>query len=137
MPKLPSFLVVAAVAAVACSDSFKPTTENVAGDYSARTFTSTDTTGTIDWIQRGGALTISLGPSGTLTGHLFLPGGGEAGGDLDTPLLGNWTLAGSRITFDMPAIDTFVRDMPWTATENQLAGDHAFSGTRIKVVLTK
>ncbi|PYP57206.1 MAG: hypothetical protein DMD40_08980 [Gemmatimonadetes bacterium] len=130
-------LAVTAAAAVACSDAFKPTTENVLGDYNLRTFETTDTSGTIDWVQRGGTMTISLGPFGVTTGHMFMPGAAEGGGDFDQLLIGDWTLTGNTITFDMPAVDTFVRDMPWTVTENKLSGDHTFSGTRIRVVLTK
>jgi len=130
-------LAVTAAAAVACSDAFKPTTENVLGDYNLRTFETTDTSGTIDWVQRGGTMTLSLGPFGVTTGHMFMPGAAEGGGDFDQLLIGDWTLTGNTITFDMPAVDTFVRDMPWTVTENKLSGDHTFSGTRIRVVLTK
>ena len=130
-------LAVTAAVAVACSDAFKPTTENVLGDYNLRTFETTETSGTIDWVQRGGTMTISLGPFGVTTGHMFMPGAAEGGGDFDQLLIGDWTLTGNTITFDMPAVDTFVRDMPWTVTENKLSGDHTFSGTRIRVVLTK
>ena len=130
-------LAVTAAAAVACSDAFKPTTENVLGDYNLRTFETTETSGTIDWVQRGGTMTLSLGPFGVTTGHMFMPGAAEGGGDFDQLLIGDWTLTGNTITFDMPAVDTFVRDMPWTVTENKLSGDHTFSGTRIRVVLTK
>ena len=130
-------LAVTAAVAVACSDAFKPTTENVLGDYNLRTFETTDTSGTIDWVQRGGTMTLSLGPFGVTTGHMFMPGAAEGGGDFDQLLIGDWTLTGNTITFDMPAVDTFVRDMPWTVTENKLSGDHTFSGTRIRVVLTK
>jgi len=133
--RIASLLTVAAV--VGCSDAFKPTTENVLGAYRVQTFQTTDTSGTIDWVQRGGTLTITLGPFGTTTGHLFLPGAAAGGGDVDQLLIGDWTLAGNTITFSMPAIDTFVRDMPWTVTENRLSGDHTFGGTRVRVVLTK
>jgi len=129
--------LLAAAAVVACSDAFKPTIDNVAGDYTLRKFETTDTSGTIDWVQRGATMTISLAPFGTTIGDLFMPGAGEGGADVETILVGDWTLSGNTITFDMPAIDTFVRDMPWTATENTLSGDHTFAGTRIKVVLTK
>jgi len=130
-----SLLAVAAV--VGCSDAFRPTTENIVGDYTLQTLQTTDTSGTIDWVQRGGTMTISLRPFGITTGQLFMPGAAEGGGDLDLILVGDWTLSGNTITFDMPAIDTFVRDMPWTATENKLSGDHTFAGTRIEVVLIK
>jgi len=136
---IPRLLTVGAVVttAVACSDSFKPTTENVLGDYRVQTFTTTDTGGTIDWVKRGGTFTLTLGPLGTTFGHLFMPGAAEGGGDEDQVLIGDWTLTSSTITFSMPAVDTFVRDMPWMVTENKLSGDHTFAGTRIKVILTK
>ena len=127
----------AVVTAVACSDAFKPSIENVLGDYSLRTFETTDTSGTINWVQRGGTMTISLGPLGVTTGHVFMPGAAEGGGDFDQLLIGDWTLTGNTITFDMPAVDTFVRDMPWRVTKNSLSGDHTFGGTRIRVVLSK
>src|SRR2546425_3349628 len=38
MQKLTSFLAVAVVAAVACSDAFQTTTENVTGDYPLQAF---------------------------------------------------------------------------------------------------
>ena len=135
MKPIASLLAVAAV--VACSDSFKPTTENVLGGYSVQTFTTTDTSGTIDWVQRGATLTLTLGAFGTTTGHLFAPGAAEGGGDEDQILIGDWTLTGSTITFSMPAIDTFVRDIPWTVTKNRLSGDHTLGRTRIRVVLAK
>ena len=137
MKQLLSFIAVVVLATAACSDAFTPTADNMLGDYTARTLTTTDTHGTVEWIARGASLTISLGPSGTVTGHLFLPAAATGGGDLDTPLIGNWVLTGSTISFDMPAIDTFIRDMPWTADRHRLSGDHTFSGTRIRVVLTK
>jgi len=133
-----SFLAVAVVAAVACSDAFKPTTDNVLGDYTARSFTTTDTGGTIDWIQRGATLTILLGPFGVTTGHILVPGGGEGGADVDQILIGDWTLAGDVVTFSMPAVDTFVRDVAWIATKDRLTADQTVgTGTRIKVVLTR
>jgi len=135
-----SLLTAAAIlfSIVACSDSFKPTTDNVLGDYSVQTFQATDTSGTIDWVQRGATLTVSLGPFGVLSGHLVAPGGAEGGGDLDQLLIGDWTLSGDIITFSMPAVDSFVDEMPWIASENRLSGDHTFGdGTRIRVVLQK
>ena len=137
MKPLPRFLAVAVLVAACSSDSFTPTTENVMGTYAARTFTTTDAAGTIDWLARGSTMDLPLGPSGTVIGHILIPGGGSGGLDLDQILLGDWTLTGSTITFDMPAVDTFVRDMPWSASKNALTGDHTFSGLRIRVVLTK
>jgi len=132
-----SFLAVAVLAA-ACSDAFKPTTENVLGDYTAGTFTTTDPAGTVDWIQRGATLTLTLGSFGTTLGHLVVPCGGEGGADVDEILFGDWTLAGDVVTFCMPAVDTFVRDVAWIATKDRLTADQTLgTGTRIKVVLTR
>lgn len=61
MKRVSSLLAVAV--AVACSDAFQPTIDNVAGDYTARTFTITDSTGTTDVLKAGGVLTFSLVPA--------------------------------------------------------------------------
>src|SRR3989442_15365658 len=87
-----SLLTVAA--GVGCSDAFKPTTDNVLGAYRVQTFQTTDTSGTTDWVWRGGTLTITLGPLGTTTGHLLLPGAAAGGGGGDQLLIGDWRLAG-------------------------------------------
>src|SRR6266853_326682 len=81
-----SLLAVAAV--VACSDAFKPTIDNVVGDYTLQKFETTDTSGTTNWVQRGGTMTISLSPFGTTIGRLFMPGAGEGGADVQTILIG-------------------------------------------------
>jgi hypothetical protein len=41
------------------------------------------------------------------------------------------------VTFDMPNVDTFVRDVPFTVGTNTLTGDRTFNGTRVQVVLTR
>ena len=137
MKQVRSFIAVALVAAACSSDPFAATAENVIGDYTARTFTTSDTAGTINWLQRGATLSISLGPNGVTVGHLFIPGAGSGGSDLDQLLLGDWTLTGNTITFDMPTVDTFVKNMSWTAGKDQLSGDHTVNGLRIKVVFIK
>jgi hypothetical protein len=69
-PKL-SLIVVAtaaAAAAVACSDSFRPTVDNVSGIYSVREFT-TDSAGTTkDWVAAGATLKSPIPSSATWTG---------------------------------------------------------------------
>src|SRR2546428_9714000 len=84
-----------------------PISDNVLGAYRVQTFQTTDTSGTIDWVQRGGTLTITLGPFGTTTGHLFLPGAAAGGGGVDQALIGDWTVARKTVPFTMPAIGTF------------------------------
>ncbi len=130
-------LMLVAAVAIACSgDPFKPTTENVVGDYSVQTLITTDTSGTVDWVATGATWTISLAANGTTSGHLFLPGAAEGGGDFNADMVGTWTLSGDSIQFDQAA-DSFVRDMAFAALENRLTGDHTFSGTRVRLALTK
>jgi hypothetical protein len=121
---------------VACSDPFKPTTENVVGDYSLQALTTTDSGGTVNWVTAGATCTISLAANGTTTGHLFLPGADTGGVDFNADMPGTWALSGDSISFDQAA-DSFVRDMSFGALENRLAGDHTFTGTRVRFVLTK
>ncbi len=137
MQKVPSFLAVAVVAAVACSDAFTPTTENVAGDYSLeKLLIITDTGGTSDWRAAGSTFTISLATNGTTTGHLFIPGGDEGGGDFNRDMAGTWALSGDTVSFDQAA-DSFVRDYVWSARANRIVTDRTIPGVRVIVVLTK
>lgn len=124
------------LALAACDSPFSPTVANVAGDYSVQTLTVTDTSGTTDWLAVGTTWTMSLAANGTTTGHLFIPGAGEGGADLNADMAGTWTLSGDSIQFDQAA-DSFVRDMSFLALENRLTGDHTFSGARVRLVLTK
>ena len=128
-------LVIAGI--LACGDDgFSPSIENVAGDYTATSFTTTSGGVTTDLLDDGASLTLTLASNGATTGHLFVPGAGEGGGDLDADLTGTWTLTGSTVAFAQIA-DTFVRDMPFTAAENRLQGEATFAGTLVRVTLTK
>ena len=137
--KQPLLLLVVA-AAVACSDSFKPTAESMVGDYTLQTLTTTDTSGTTDWVAAGSTLTLSLAANGTTTGNLFIPGAAEGGGDFNADMAGTWSLTGEVITFTQTA-DTFVRDMDFSAAKDRISGDQTFSfntvPTRVRIVLTK
>ena len=107
----------------------------MAGDYHATTLTATQATGTINLLLNGGALTLSLHQDGTTTGHLFVPGAGEGGADVDLDLPGTWTLTRNTVTFASDA-DTFIRDMPFTPELNRLRGEETFGDFTIRVVLT-
>ena len=123
--------------ALACDgDPFAPTVSNVTGSYTATTFTTTSGGVTTDHLADGASFTITLRADGTTTGRLFIPGGDEGGGDLDADMAGTWTLTGSTVEFTQTA-DTFVRDMPFTASRNRLGGIATFSGTTIRVTLVK
>jgi len=129
--------VVAVAVVVACDHSFLPTAGTVPGIYAARTFTTTDSSGTTtDWIVAGGSLNLILAQGGAAGGQLLLPGMGPAGSDFIASMTGTWELIGTTVRLTQSA-DTFVRDMPWLAGENLLTGDHTFDGTRVRVVLVK
>jgi hypothetical protein len=117
-------------------DSFSPTTETVAGSYTATTFTITSSAGTTDLLAVGATVTVTLAGDGTTAGHLFVPNGAAGGGDLDEDLAGTWTLAGSTVTFSQTA-DTFIRDAAFTAGPNRLTGEDTFSGVTVRLVLSK
>jgi len=138
MKRLKHALAVAiAVAVIGCDHSFAPTPGTVPGIYAARTFTTTDSTGTTtDWIVAGGSLNLILAQGGAAGGQLLLPGMGPAGSDFIASVTGTWELIGNTVRLTQSA-NTFVRDMPWLAGENLLTGDHTFDGTRVKVVLVK
>lgn len=136
---LPVRALVPALAglAIACGgDIFSPTTANVAGTYAATTFTTTTAGVTTNQLAAGASLTITLAVNGTVTGQLFIPGAGEDGGNFIADMAGTWTLSGSTVDFAQTA-DSFVRDVSFIASENQLTGDATFSGTAIHLELTK
>jgi hypothetical protein len=116
--------------ALGCGESFKPSNDNVVGNYTAQSFTTTDSAGTTDQLAAGATLTMNLAAGGAVTGHLFIPT------LIDADLAGTWALQGDLITFTQTA-DTFVRDMTWVAGENRLSGDETFGNVRVRVVLTK
>lgn len=130
-------VVLVSLLVLGCSgDDFTPTVENVAGSYVATEFTVTEGTETTDLLDDGATFAIVLATDGTTTGQLFVPGAGDGGGDLDENMAGEWLLSGTTVTFTQDA-DTFVRDMDFTASENQLRGDESFGDVTVRVVLRK
>jgi hypothetical protein len=117
-------------------DKFSPTTETVAGSYTAGSLTLSSSVGTTDLLALGSTVAITLAVDGTTSGRLFVPGGAEDGSDLDVDLSGTWALAGSTVTFNQ-AGDTFIREVEFTAERNRLNGEREFSGAIIRLVLGK
>jgi hypothetical protein len=122
-----------------CGDSTSPAEDMAVGSYTAVYFVSTGTSGQKNELAVGGSLVLNLNANGTTSGHLHLvaPGGGP---DFDADMAGTWTRTGMIVNIDQPA-DTFVRDMPFTLTPNvgswDLVGDQSFSGTNIRVTLSR
>jgi hypothetical protein len=109
---------------------------SAAGTYTATTFMVQENGGTTDILADGGLITVILNADGTTAGRIFVPGGGEGGGDFDEDLAGTWTLAGTMVTLDHTA-DTFLRDMAFTVSGNRLLGEDTFGDVTITVVLAK
>ena len=117
------------VLAAACGDSFSPTIDTVAGTYTATTFTTTVNGTTTDQLARDASLVLTLTAGGSTSGQLVMS-------DFIESMAGTWLLTGDKVTIDQSA-DTFVRDMTFTATADELRGDATFGGTRVQVTLRR
>lgn len=129
-------LATAAFALVAITGCSSLTAAEMAGTYTATTFTVTENDATRDLLAAGATLTIGLYEGGVSTGMLLIPGGAEDGSDLEADLIGSWRIDGSTVTFFQEA-DTFVRDTPFSAEEGRLVGEATFDGAMIRVVLER
>ena len=128
--------LAALIASCGDDDGFTPTPDGVAGSYSAVTFTVTSPAGTVDFLALGAQIDLTLSTDGTTTGHLSVPGGGENGEDVEADLTGTWGLSGNTVTFDHED-DTFIRDVEFTATRDQLTVDDTFGDETVRLVLAK
>ncbi len=115
---------------------FKPTAENVAGDYRLQSLVTISRGVWTDWRAAGAAFTISLAPNGTTSGHLFIPSSDGGGGDFSVDMVGTWALNDETVTF-MQAADSFVRDMAFDVGENRLSSDLTSGDDRVIAVLKK
>lgn len=133
MKWLSGFLAAVVIVVVACSDAFKPTVENVSGDYRLQSFT-TDSAGIHkDWVAAGATLELLLSPLGEVIGHLNM--------QIDTTIffadmLGTWELSGNTIHFTQNA-DSFVRDMDWIVAKDGLSADETFGVVRVRIALAR
>ena len=125
------------LALAACGDDgFEPTTENVAGSYTATTLTVETTSGTTDYLAFGATLEATLLPDGTFQGHVFFPSLGPGGSDIDEDLTGTWSLDGDEVTIESVE-DSFLEDIVFTATEGRLDGEFVGGAERLHVTLEK
>ncbi len=110
-------------------EGLSPSVAAIAGTYIATSIATTREGVTRDQLATGVTLTIVLAPDGTTTGSLFVPGA-------PVDMSGTWSHAGATVRIAQP-IETFVRHIPLQATPSQLIGDAPFSGTTIRVTLSK
>jgi|SRR5882762_10252163 len=115
---------------------FEPTTENVAGDYRLQALVTISGGVWTDWRAAGAKFTIALAQNGTTSGHLFIPGSDDGGGDFSVDLVGTWALSGETVTFAQTA-DSFVREMTFDVGENRLSGELTSGHGRVIAVLKK
>lgn len=143
--KLSPVALAAVILLAACSDDPEGpdlTTADLVGEYAAEAgvagavFSTTEAGETVDWLTRGGSLTITLEATNTTEGHLFVPEAEEDGSDFEANLAGTWTLSGDTVRFSHNA-DTFVRDMPFVYRDGRLEGERTFDETLVRVVLVK
>ncbi len=126
-------LALASSLLAACgADSTGP--EPVPGTYVATTLTVTDNGETINALDRGVSIQLTLRANGTTTGVFHFPAGYESGEPAENIALdGTWSRNGNIITFDQPGADTFLRDAEFRVRGNRL--ESTFRTTR--VVLTR
>jgi len=125
--------LVAVLATFACDDTTGP--NDVVGSYEATSFVTT--TGGVDRneLASGGFIDLVLDSDGTTSGdfHLAAFGGNPA---VDEDLSGTWTLTGSTVRINLDG-DLFLEDVDLHADDDRLTIDDTFSGTRIRVTLTR
>lgn len=128
-----------ALAAAACGDDdddgFSPTVDDVAGSYTAATFTLESSQGDFDLLALGATVSATLDADGTTSGHLSVPGLGD-GPALEEDLSGTWSLSGTTVTFT-PTSSTLLQDVEFTVGANTLTGDGTYQGALLLLVLTK
>jgi hypothetical protein len=132
----PQLLAVATLtAAVACSDAFLPTVDNVIGSYRARTFSVTDSTGTTDLLKAGATFDVTLGPRGATDGYLYIPAIGSAP-ELVEEIHGTWTMSEGLILIDQTG-GTFLQNMGFFAYDRQLYASRSSPSIQVHSLMIK
>jgi hypothetical protein len=129
--------LILAGALAACGDDdegFNPTMDDVAGSYTATTFTLTSGSTNLDLLAVGATVTATLDADGTTSGRLVVPDIGS--GEIDEDLAGTWTLSGTTVTFT-PSTSTLLSDVDFAAGPNILTGEGTYLGAELLLVMTK
>ncbi|MBA2626843.1 MAG: hypothetical protein H0U85_02450 [Gemmatimonadales bacterium] len=125
------------VSGTACSDSFSPSVSTVAAAYTATNLRTTPNAGaSVDQLALGATLNMVLNANGTVTGLLNVPVSAQNPSAFSANLTGTWTLNGDSVTFASD-VDTFIRDLTFTASRNQLTANQNVANTRYEVTLTR
>jgi hypothetical protein len=116
-------------------DGFNPTTGDVAGSYTATTFTVTSGVAEVDLLALEASVTATLDADGTTMGRLHVPSVLDQP-QIDEDLAGTWTLEGTTVTFS-PTSSTLIEDVDFTVGTNTLTGEGTFDGSALLLLLTK
>jgi len=129
-----------ALGLAACGDDddggFNPTVDDVAGSYSATSFTLDPGSGPVDLLALGSTVTATLDDDGTTSGQLLVPGVVSGGEDIDESLEGTWSLSGTTVTFT-PSASTVLSDVDFAVAPNTLTGEGTYMGAVLRLVMTK
>ncbi len=106
--------------------------EDVAGSYTATTFTAATT----DVLAAGGSIAVTLHANGTTTGQLFVPASVTGGAALTVDLAGTFALIGNRVRFDLNTA-SFVENVDFDIVGTTLRGNGTFGVIPATVVLTR
>jgi hypothetical protein len=127
-------LALGVLVAACGDDGLSPA--DLAGSYVATVFAVTPAgQSAVDVLAAGGSLTITLSASGSTTGSLVVPAS-VPGGPLTASMAGTFSLNGTTVTFTQAA-DTFVRNMPMTASGSTLTATQSFGGDTVQLTLTR
>jgi hypothetical protein len=134
---LKSTVLLAFAVSAACGDSNAPRGGPV-GDYTAIQFVTTGSSGQRDELAAGSTLNLNLASNGTTSGHLHVAAS-ASNPELDADMTGTWREDGNVVTVSQAA-DTFVKDMPFTLSNDPvngwiLVGDKSFNSVRIQLTL--
>lgn len=114
-----------------------PTQQIVAGSYTATALSVTRSNTTVEMLEAGAFIEITLTTQGQTTGRLVTPAEfSESGQTEEDNLSGTWTLNGDKVRFSHAA-DTYLRDTEFRVDGNILVGELRNSGISIRTVLTR
>ena len=124
--------------AAACGDDdpASPTREEVAGTYEATTLTITQAGVAVDLLDEGAFVDLELTATGEAFGHIFVPEGGEGGGDFDESLDGVYRISGQQVLLDVSG-DVFLNDVGLRVSGDQLIARYDADGSRIDLTLER
>lgn len=127
--------VLLAVAACGDKDLTAPTVGEVAGTYTATTFTATSGATTTDYLNQGGSITVTLASNATTSGSMVIPTTAlGAGATYD--LAGTWRLTATTVQFTGTGAHP-MEDLTWIFEDDELLGYGTLNGNTIAVTMRK